>query len=192
VHGISRLHAAAICDALAERRLVVEDSGVYRCLHPVIGHVVRDALTPTRRREVHRALAATLELLTPAAETPDTAGDIARHAEQGGDAVLAFRAALVAAEEALRRFAFTEALSWLDLASAVSGSPEEAEEVDRRTALLMEVAGWREVPTDRSSRRPTTREIVGEDLDLPVRASAGASRGAGFSPGTPAHQDPPR
>jgi DNA-binding SARP family transcriptional activator len=192
VHGISRLHAAAICDALAERRLVVEDAGVYRCLHPVIAHVVRDALTPTRRREVHRALSASLELLTPVAEAPDTAGDIARHAEQGGDAALAFRAALVAAEEALRRFAFTEALSWLDLASGVAGSRAEVEEVDRRTAVLMEVAGWREVPTDRTNRPPTTREIVGEDLDLPVRANASAEPGQGLRPGAALHRDAPR
>jgi hypothetical protein len=190
VHGISRLHAVSLCDALAERRLVVEDAGVYRCLHPVIAHVVRDALTPTRRREVHRALAASLELLTPVADAPDCAGDIARHAEQGGDAALAFRAALVAAEEALRRFAFTEALSWLDLASAVAGTRAEAEEVDRRTAVLMEVAGWREVPTDRTNRRPNTREIVGEDLDLPVRANAGAEQGVNFSPSAPPHRDP--
>jgi DNA-binding SARP family transcriptional activator len=169
VHGISRLHAAAICDALAERRLLIEDAGVYRCLHPVIAHVVRDGLAPTRRREVHRALATSLELLTPVDLAPAAAGEIARHAEQGGDAALAFRAALVAVEEALRRFAFTEALSWLDLAAAAAGGPDAAAEVDRRTAALMEVAGWREVPADRHDRRPTTREIVGEDLDLPVR-----------------------
>ena len=65
VHGISRLHAAAVCDALGERRLVVEGAGVYRCLHPVIAHVVRDRLSPTRRLEVHRALAASLEAATP-------------------------------------------------------------------------------------------------------------------------------
>ena len=154
---------------------------MYRCLHPVIAHVVRDALTPTRRREVHRALAMSLELLTPAAEGPEAAGDIARHAEQGGDAALAYRAALVAGEEALRRFAFAEALSWLDLASAVAGSREEAEEVDRRTAAVTEAAGWREVPADRRGRGPTTREIVGEDLDLPLRAPD-AALGAGGGP----------
>jgi DNA-binding SARP family transcriptional activator len=192
VHGISRLHAAAICDALAERRLVVEDGGVYRCLHPVIAHVVRDALTPTRRSEVHRAIAASLELLAPVAGAPDSAGDVARHAEQGGDVALAFRAALVAADEALRRFAFSEALSWLDLASAVAGGRAEAEEVDRRTAALMEVAGWREVPSDRTNRRPTTREIVGEDLDLPVRATAGADPGMIVRPAPTPHRDPSR
>jgi DNA-binding SARP family transcriptional activator len=170
VHGISRLHAAAVCDALAERRLLVEIAGAYRCLHPVIAHVVRDALSPARRGEVHRALAASLELLTPVSRLPDVAGDIARHAERGGDAALAYRSALLAGEAALRRFAFAEALSWLDLASAVAGSRAESEEVDRRTAALTEAAGWSEVPAGRRGLAPTTREIVGEDLDLPVRA----------------------
>ena len=174
VHGISRLHAAAICDALAERRLLVESAGVYRCLHPVIAHVVRDALSPARRSEVHRALAASLDLLTPAARAPEIAGDIARHAEQGGDAALAYRAALVAGEAALQRFAFAEALSWLDLASGVAGSRVESEEVDRRTAALTEAAGWHEIPIGRGGRGPTTREIVGEDLDLPVRSQGPA------------------
>ncbi|HEX2219686.1 MAG TPA: AAA family ATPase [Gemmatimonadales bacterium] len=183
VHGISRIHAAAICDALVERRLLVEGGGVYRCLHPVIGHVVRDALSPTRRRELHRALAESVELLTPAAQSPESAGDIARHAEQGGNAALAYRASLIATDEALRRFAFAEALSWLDLASEAAGSRAEVEEVDRRTARLMEAAGWREVPPGRGSRSPTTREIVAEDLDLPVASQdAGVGAGRGTSP----------
>ena len=65
VHGISRLHAAAVCDALVDRRLLVEDGGAYRAAHPVIGHVVRDGLTAPRRREVHRMLALSLELASP-------------------------------------------------------------------------------------------------------------------------------
>jgi DNA-binding SARP family transcriptional activator len=166
VHGISRLHAAAVCDALAERRLMVEGAGVYRCLHPVIAHVVRDRLTLTRRREVHRALAASLEA---AISTPDAgvAGEVARHAEQGGDRGLAYRSALIASEGALRRFAFAEALSWLDLASSAAEDRTARDEVDRRTAALMEAAGWSEVPA--TGRPVATREIVTEDLDLPVR-----------------------
>jgi len=170
VHGISRLHAAAVCDALAERRLLVEGAGGYRCLHPVIAHVVRDRLTPTRRREVHRALAASLEVATLPAEVPSVAGEVARHAEKGGDRGLAYRSALLASEGALQRFAFAEALSWLDLASAVAGDRSEADEADRRTAALMETAGWSEAPAARGSRPPVTREIVGEDMDLPVRS----------------------
>jgi DNA-binding SARP family transcriptional activator len=169
VHGISRLHAAAVCDALAERRLVVEGAGVYRCLHPVIAHVVRDRLAPTRRREVHLALAASLEVVTPMPDARSVAGDVARHAEQGGDRGLAYRSALLASEGALQRFAFAEALSWLDLASAVAGDRSETEEVDRRTASLMEMAGWSEAPRAHRGRPPVTREIVGEDLDLRLR-----------------------
>jgi len=170
VHGISRLHAAAVCDALAERRLLVEGAGVYRCLHPVIAHVVRDGLAPTRRREVHRALAVSLELVTPDVDLRGVAGDVARHAEQGGDRGLAYRSALLASEGALQRFAFAEALSWLDLASAVAGDRSETDEVDRRTAALLETAGWSEAPAARPGRPPVTREIVSEDLDLPVRS----------------------
>jgi DNA-binding SARP family transcriptional activator len=168
VHGISRLHAAAVCDALAERRLLIEGAGAYRCLHPVIAHVVRDGLTPTRRREVHRALAASLEAATPPHDMSSIAGDVARHAEQGGDRELAYRSALLASEAALQRFAFAEALSWLDLASTVASDRAQNDEVDRRTAMLMESAGWTQAPANRG-RRPVTREIVGEDLDLPVR-----------------------
>jgi DNA-binding SARP family transcriptional activator len=169
VHGISRLHAAAVCDALAERRLLVEGAGAYRCLHPVIAHVVRDGLTPTRRKEVHYALAVSIELVTPAADIRNVAGEVARHAEQGGDRALAHRSGLLASEGALQRFAFAEALSWLDLASAVAGDRSEIEEVDRRTAVLMEMAGWSEAPAAHGRQPPITREIVGEDLDLPVR-----------------------
>jgi hypothetical protein len=35
---------------------VVEDGGTYRAAHPVIGHVVRDAVSAPRRAEVHRML----------------------------------------------------------------------------------------------------------------------------------------
>ena len=164
VHGISRLHAAAACDALAERRLLVEGGGAYRCLHPVIAHVVRDGLTPTRRREVHRALAASLEIATPVPDMHTVAGDVARHAEQGGDRQMAYRSALLASEGALQRFAFAEALSWLDLASTVATDRAENDEVDRRTATLMETAGWTQPPASR--RQPVTREILSEDLDL--------------------------
>ena len=167
VHGISRLHAAAVCDALAERRLLVEGVGVYRCLHPVIAHVVRDRLTLTRRREVHRALAASLEAVIASPESASLAGEVARHAEQGGDRGLAYRSALLASDGALTRFAFAEALSWLDLASSAAADRAASDEVDRRTAVLMEAAGWSEVPA--TGRPAVTREIVSEDLDLPVR-----------------------
>jgi hypothetical protein len=75
----------------------------------------------------------------------------------------------VASDAALERIAFAEALSWLDLAAASAGSPAEMDEVNRRTADLLETAGWSEVPPGTPRGLPATREIVGEDLDLPVR-----------------------
>jgi predicted ATPase len=169
VHGISRLHAAAVCDALVDRRLLVEDGGVYRCAHPVIAHVVRDSLTGPRRREVHRMLALAFELITPPDQRRYIAGEIARHADRGGEPALAHRSALLASEAALERIAFAEALSWLDLAAACAAGKNEVDEVNRRTADLLETAGWHEVPPGTPRGLPATREIVPEDLDLPVR-----------------------
>jgi hypothetical protein len=169
VHGISRLHAAAVCDALVDRRLLVEDGGAYRAAHPVIGHVVRDTLTAPRRREVHRMLALSLEVVTPPELTSAIAGEIARHADRGGETGLAYRAALAASRAAQERIAFAESLSWLDLAAASASSGEERDEVNRRTADLLERAGWSEVPPGAHRGLPATREIAGEDLDLPLR-----------------------
>jgi hypothetical protein len=169
VHGISRLHAAAVCDALVDRRLLVEDGGAYRAAHPVIGHVVRDGLSAPRRREVHRMLALSLERVSPPEQTSAIAGEIARHADRGGETSLAYRAALAASRAAQERIAFAESLSWLDLAAASASGEGERDEVNRRTADLLETAGWSEVPPGTPRGLPATREIAGEDLDLPIR-----------------------
>jgi DNA-binding SARP family transcriptional activator len=171
LHGISRLHAAMLGDALVERHLVVEDDGAYRCAHPTIAAVVRARLTTSRRREVHRALALTLELLLPAsARSGYEVAEIARHADQGGHPALAYRYALLAADEAVKRCAFDEALSWLDLASGSACSPEDAGVADRTTARVLEQAGWREAPPIRARVSLATRRMEPADLDLPVRA----------------------
>jgi predicted ATPase len=170
VHGISRLHAAAVGDALADRRLVVEEGGVYRCAHPVIAHVVRDGLTATRRREVHRTLALALERLVIPDEGRDAAREIARHADRGGEPALAHRFALVASEGAVERYAFAEALSWLDLAASNARGPAEGSAVNRLTANVLEAAGWSEVPPLTKLGGPITRELEREDFDLPVRS----------------------
>jgi DNA-binding SARP family transcriptional activator len=141
VHGISRLRAAAACDALVERHLALEESGVYRCAHPVIARVVRDSLGPSRRREVHRGLALALEMTIPAGGEPADPGEIARHAEHGGERAMTYRYAMLAAASCESRFAYDEALSWLDLAAAAAGSALDSEAVDRTTARVLESAG---------------------------------------------------
>lgn len=168
VHGISRLHAAALGDALVDRHLASEEGGAYRCRHPVIAHLVRDALTASRRQEVHRSLALALErVLAPEQASPEV-GELARHADRGGERGLAYRYALLAAEGAVARYAFAEALSWLDLAASSVRDPASCEAVDRMTASVLEKAGWSE-PPQVTAPLPATREIVTEDLDLRVR-----------------------
>ena len=166
VHGISRLHAAGIGDALVERRLMVQDGGVYRCAHPVIAHVVRDGLTPIRRREVHRTLALALERLIVPKDLRETAREIARHADRGGEPALAHRFAVVASEGAVERYAYAEALSWLDLAASNATISTEADSVNRLTADVLEAAGWSEAPAPTNLGGPVTRELEREDFDL--------------------------
>jgi DNA-binding SARP family transcriptional activator len=170
VHGISRLYAAAVGDALVDRRLVVEEGGVYRCAHPVIAHVVRDGLTVSRRREVHRTLALALERLVLPDDGRETAREIARHADRGGEPGLAYRFALMASGGAVERYAFAEALSWLDLAASNARGPAEADAVNQLTADVLEAAGWSEAPPLTKLGGPITRELEREDFDLPVRS----------------------
>jgi DNA-binding SARP family transcriptional activator len=170
VHGISRLHAAAVGDALVDRRLVVEDGGVYRCAHPVIAQVVRAGLTTSRRREVHRTLAIALERAIAPQDAREVAREIARHADRGGEPALAYRFALIASEGATERYAFAEALSWLDLAGTNARGAAETDTVNRLTADVLENAGWSEPPPLTQLGGPITRELVEEDFDLPVRS----------------------
>jgi predicted ATPase len=168
VHGISRLRAAALADELAERRLVQEEDGLYRCAHPVIARVVRDSLTTSRRRELHRAIAVTLDQLATEGVPTTPPGEVARHAELGGERGLAYRQALKASEAARQRYAYEEALAWLDLAAATASPGGESDTVNQLTAEVLGMAGLREIPS--SVRRPdaTQRDIERQDLDLPV------------------------
>jgi hypothetical protein len=108
-----------------------------------------------------------LELVTPDDEIAAVAGEVARHAERGGERERAYHYARLAADGAVSRFAYAEALAWLDLAASTARGPEQAAAVDQLTADVMERAGWSEAPTRVTA--PVTREIVSEDLDLRIR-----------------------
>jgi len=165
MHGISRLRAAALADALVERRLLGEDDGMYRCAHPVIQDVIRAGLTPARQRALHREIAVILAELALESDQPH-AEDIARHAERGGDHELAHRYALQASDTALRRTAYQEALSWLDFAAGVAADGPQAEEVNLRTARVLELAGWSEAPPMVRRAGTPARGLERRDLDL--------------------------
>jgi len=159
VHGISRLRAAAIGDALVERHLVVEDNGAYRVAHPVIGRVMGDELGKSRKREVHRGLALAMELVgSERAEYVDP-GEIARHAEQAGERTMAYKFAMQAVESCERRFAFDDALAWLDFAAGVASTSTESDAVNRATAQLLEISVRRELPPARMTSANAAAEL---------------------------------
>jgi predicted ATPase len=168
VHDLSRVRAAGMLDALAKRELLVEDDGQFRCAHRVVQDVVRHDLTPATRLELHRSLALALATLTPAEVEDDAAGRIAGHADQGGEPTIAHRYALKASQAAATRYAFEEALAWLELAAATARQGEEREEVNRRSTQLLQTTGWDHPPGP--VKRPGTPAwgIRREDLDLRV------------------------
>lgn len=162
VLGMSRLRAAALADSLVDRRLLAQEGGGYRCAHPVIQDVVRGALTPARLREMHRAIGYALEELAD----PAHAGDVARHAERGGEPALAYRAALRAGAAAVAQLLPEEALGWFEFAARVAPTPTEAEEANRRAADVR-ADGAKSVPTKRRASTPA-RGLTRRDLDLGV------------------------
>jgi PHP family Zn ribbon phosphoesterase len=89
---------------------------------------------------VHRALALALELVRASSPGENADAEIARHADQAGERAMAYKYAISASEACARRYAFEEALSWLDLAAGAAGGAAESGVVDRITARLLEVA----------------------------------------------------
>jgi hypothetical protein len=168
IHQLPRVRVASMLDALSKRELLVEEEGRYRCVHQVIQDVVRQNLTPVSRLELNRALALALARLTPPETEGDIAGRIASHADRGGEPGLAHHYALKASQAAATRYAFGEALGWLELAAAAARSSEERDEVSRRSTELLQTPGW-EHPAG-PVRRPGTPAwgIRREDLDLRV------------------------
>ncbi len=165
VLGISRLRAAALADELVARHLLAAEGPVYRCAHPIVAAVVRADLTASHLKELHRALALALQD-APGGDAREAAGEIAHHADRSGERAIAFRHSVLASEAATTRYAFDEALSWLDLAAGSCGSDEETRDVDRRTADVLRLAGWTEPPHPVLRLGTPARGYEQGDLDL--------------------------
>ncbi len=166
VHGISRLRAAHICDALVERHLVVETNGHYVCAHTVIANVALDSMSSSRRREVHRMIALALTDAADSMQRSADPGIVARHAAAGGERAMAHRFALLASDACLARSAWDDALTWLDLASSCGESPEELRAANQATAALLDRAGWSAPPERRPGRRSFEPHLWRDDVDL--------------------------
>jgi DNA-binding SARP family transcriptional activator len=166
VTHLPRLDVAARCDQLTEAHLAVEERDGFVPAHPMIADAIRRTLSPARRAELHRAFALSLDTTTPADRRRALAGRIARHADRGGVPQLATQAALEAARGALLRFAFEEALSWLDLAARQDAGASARAEVDALTADVLARAGLNEGRERTSGKDSMAQRLVTEDLDL--------------------------
>jgi len=87
-------------------------------------------------------------------------------AERSGEQALAYQYALRASEAATVRYAFEEALSWLDLAPGIAGEGPEADQVNRRTVEVRRLAGWSEPPPLAARRSGSGGAIERRDVDL--------------------------
>lgn len=101
-----------ICEALetaaCQAMLRPAERG-FRFSHDLIAQSIYTAISPARRRTMHRRVAELLEKDT--ALDPERAADLAHHASQSGDAGLAARAMISAGRLCLRFFANDEALA---------------------------------------------------------------------------------
>ena len=165
VHGISRLRAAHLCDALVERRLVMEADGHYVCVNRIVGHVVLETMGTSRRREVHRMIAMALTESAVSVRRAPEPGAIARHAEAGGEPAMAYRYALLASEASAVQSAWADALRWLDLAAACAMTPHEQRAADRATVSVLKLGGLSTQPR-RLMTPHETRVISADDVDL--------------------------
>lgn len=163
VLGLSRLRAAALADSLVDRRLLAQEGGGYRCAHPVIRDVVRAGLTPARGQEMHRAIAYALEELTDPADS----GDVARHAERGGEPALAYQAALRAGATAASQLVPDEALAWFEFAARVAPTAADADEANRRAAAVTSSDAAKLARARRRTGTPALG-LTRRDLDLGV------------------------
>jgi hypothetical protein len=72
------------------------------------------------------------------------------------------------------RYAFEEAAAWLDLAAGVAEPGAETDEVNRRTAEVLSLAGWSEAPPLPARSSSAARRIEPLDLDFGPPPTSGA------------------
>jgi len=166
VTHLPRLEVATLCDELVGCHLLIEEDGTFQPAHPMVADVIRRGLSPARMAELNRAFALGLDTVTPADARPALAGRIARHADRGGVPQLATQAAIEASLDAVQRFAFEEALSWLDLAARQATDEKAVEEVDTLTAKVLALAGWNEAPATPSGKDSMVQRMETADFDL--------------------------
>ncbi len=109
ITGLDWNRVGEVLETAARQSMLLPTEGGFRFSHNLIARSIHSAISPARRRTMHRRVAEVLEQDT--ALDPERAADLAHHAAQSGDAGLAARAMVSAGRLCLRFFANEEALS---------------------------------------------------------------------------------
>jgi tetratricopeptide (TPR) repeat protein len=118
-----------VCEGLADRQQFIRSAGLqqladasvsayYEFRHSLYRRMVYERLSDAHRSRLHRAIGERLKgLCTPG--QPELAGELAAHFEVGGDYRQAVEYLILGADNAVRRFAYREAIQPLERALAL-------------------------------------------------------------------------
>lgn len=123
-------------EALVKRRLLREeaDGGIYDFSHDKLREVVYRDIGGARRRQLHQAVAETLERLDEDA-TYERDAQLAEHYERAHLWAKALHYQIIVAEHSRKLFALRDAIHWLDRAIALAESHPEALDAAQHLAL---------------------------------------------------------
>jgi predicted ATPase len=136
----SRASVQMRCDELARQRQFIQDSGVqmlpngeaisrYGFIHSLYQNVLYDRVSPARRVQLHRRIGEAGELVY-GERVGEIAAELAMHFERGANHPRAVMYLQTAAENAIRRFAYREAVllsrRGLEVLASLPDTPERA------------------------------------------------------------------
>src|SRR4030095_944104 len=118
--GDDRVTVEACCEELARRRQFIQDCGIqelpngeavtrYGFIHALYQNVLYERLSPARRLQLHRRVAERGEEIY-GDRCREIAAELAMHFERGGNFKQAIKFLSQAADNAIRRFAYREAV----------------------------------------------------------------------------------
>jgi tetratricopeptide (TPR) repeat protein len=140
--GDDRVTVEACCEELARRRQFIQDCGIqelpngeavtrYGFIHALYQNVLYERLSPARRLQLHRRVAERGEEIY-GDRCREIAAELAMHFERGGNFKQAIKFLSQAADNAIRRFAYREAVGLsrqgLELLDRLPDSPERVEQ----------------------------------------------------------------
>ncbi len=109
ITGLDWNRIGEMLETAARQAMLLPTERGFRFSHDLVAKSIYSAISPARRRTMHRRVAEVLE--QDAALDPERAAELAHHAAQSGDPGLATRAMVCAGRLCLRFFANSDALS---------------------------------------------------------------------------------